>query len=187
MPYINVTLLPGYDAEVRARLADRLAITTRSTIAAARPGTIVSVVEAATYYRDGRTLAGGGKAHPVAADLVRRFLQAMQERDLPAAQALLAPGFEMHFPGGAPMQRLEDLVEWSRSRYQRVAKVIEGVDECWADGDHTVVWCRGTLEGMWPDGSPFHGVRFVDRFEVEAGRIRRQDVWNDLAEARARQ
>ncbi len=40
-------------------------------------------------------------------------------------------------------------------------------------------------QGRWPDGRPFEGVRFMDRFEVAGGLVRRQEVWNDLAEARA--
>jgi hypothetical protein len=45
-----------------------------------------------------------------------------------------------------------------------------------------VVYCSGTLEGVWLDGSAFSGIRFIDRFEVAGGRIVRQDVWNDLGE-----
>ena len=49
----------------------------------------------------------------------------------------------------------------------------------------TTVYVYGTLEGVWLDGSPFAGIRFVDRFEIdEAGLIVDQKVWNDLAEAR---
>ena len=46
-----------------------------------------------------------------------------------------------------------------------------------------MVYARGTLNGAWLDGSPFNGIRFIDRFEVRAGKITRQEVWNDLAEA----
>jgi multidrug efflux pump subunit AcrB len=35
-----------------------------------------------------------------------------------------------------------------------------------------------------PDGTPFEGIRFVDRFAMTPdGRIAEQDVWNDLGEA----
>jgi hypothetical protein len=40
------------------------------------------------------------------------------------------------------------------------------------------------LEGVWPDGSVFAGVRFIDRFVLVDGLIQQQDVWNDPAEAR---
>ena len=119
------------------------------------------------------------------AALVQRFLGLMQERDLPAAQALLAPGFEMCFPGGATMHRLEELVQWARQRYQRAAKTYERTDCCTTDG-RTVVYWMGTLHGVWLDGTPFEGIRFIDRFELADGRIQRQDVWNDMAELRAR-
>ncbi|MEP3665110.1 MAG: nuclear transport factor 2 family protein, partial [Roseibium sp.] len=38
------------------------------------------------------------------------------------------------------------------------------------------------LYGEWPDGSPFEGNRYIDRFEVADGKIARMDVWNDSAE-----
>ena len=38
----------------------------------------------------------------------------------------------------------------------------------------------------WLDGSEFKNIRFIDRFEVVKGKLQRQDVWNDLAEIRAK-
>lgn len=116
--------------------------------------------------------------------LVRRFLAAMEARDLAAARACMAEGAAMNFPGGARMARLEDLLAWARPRYRRVAKSYEGFEALDGAGGQ-VVWCRGTLSGEWPDGAPFAGIRFIDRFEVRAGLIRRQDVWNDMGEAMA--
>ena len=46
----------------------------------------------------------------------------------------------------------------------------------------TVVYSLGTLYGAWPDGTPFEGNRYVDRYVVRAGRIAQMDVWNDSAE-----
>jgi len=185
MPVISVTLLPVYDAATEARLVQRLALAARSVIAAPAAGTTSYVQHAAAYQRDGRLMGKGGAPHPDASVLVRDFLSRMQDRELDAARQLLAPGFAMHFPGSAPMTRLEELLEWARTRYQRVAKRIERVEESWGDG-LTTVHCSGTLLGAWLDGSSFEGVRFIDRFEVADGLIRRQDVWNDLAEARPR-
>ncbi len=82
------------------------------------------------------------------------------------------------------MQQLEQLVHWAKDRYQRVAKNYEKFDESWAQ-DSTVVYCSGTLNGVWLDGSEFTSVRFIDRFEITKGLISRQDVWNDLAEVKA--
>jgi ketosteroid isomerase-like protein len=110
-------------------------------------------------------------------DTVRRFLAALEARDLEAARALLAPGATMRFPGAAPFASLEEVVAWSRPRYRFVAKSFDGWDVA-RDG---TVWCRGTLRGEWPDGTPFAGIRFVDRFEVRSGLIAAQEVWNDMA------
>ena len=108
----------------------------------------------------------------------------MQARDLSAASALLAPEFVMHFPGHTAMHTLSELVSWAKGRYKSIAKDYERFDESWGDGV-TTVYCSGTLRGVWLDGSSFEGVRFIDRFDIADGKIRRQDVWNDLAETLA--
>ena len=46
----------------------------------------------------------------------------------------------------------------------------------------TIVYNIGTLYGEWPDGTPFEGNRYVDRFVVRGGKIVQMDVWNDSAE-----
>ena len=48
--------------------------------------------------------------------------------------------------------------------------------------NETVVYSIGTLYGEWPDGEPFEGNRYVDRFVVQGGKIVKMDVWNDSAE-----
>jgi phenylpyruvate tautomerase PptA (4-oxalocrotonate tautomerase family) len=181
MPVTQITLLPGYPAEVRERLVARVSSAVASVIDAPQAGITTFVNEAVTYQRDGRAFRSGNAAHPVASDLVRGFLAAMQARELDRAKTFLAPGFEMYFPGGVCFTALEQLVEWGRRRYRFVTKSFERFDEAWTT-DGAVVHCHGTLSGEWPDGRVFAGVRFIDRFEVEDGCLRRQDVWNDLAE-----
>ncbi len=180
MPVISVTLLPGYSRQAEERLVGRVAVAARSVIAASSAGTTVFVQHAHTYQRDGQVFSTGGAERPDACALVKEFLARMQARELDAAQAFLAPGFSMHFPGSGPMYRLEELVQWSRQRYRNVGKVFETFDECWS-GEGAVVYCSGTLYGVWLDGSAFEGVRFLDRFDIRNGLIERQDVWNDLA------
>lgn len=119
-----------------------------------------------------------------AGKIVTRFLAALEARDLASASALLAPGAQIRFPGGALFGRLEDMAEWAKERYQRVGKRIERMDVT-ASGDGDIVFCQGTLAGVWPDGSPFEGIRFADWFLIRGGRIVRQEVWNDIAEVRA--
>lgn len=114
--------------------------------------------------------------------LVEKFLETMAARDLPAARAMLAPGFTMTFPGGARFATLEELVAWAKPRYRWVKKRYERFDETPAADGETIVYCYGTLYGEWPDGVPFEGIRFIDRFAIRGGKLADQLVWNDLAE-----
>jgi phenylpyruvate tautomerase PptA (4-oxalocrotonate tautomerase family) len=182
MPVTQITLLPGYPEDVRARLVDHVSKAVRSVIAAPAAGVTTMVQEVATYQRDGRVFTTGNAAHPKASDLVAHYLQCMEQRDLAAARQCLASDFAMVFPGGAVMHDLTQLVQWASQRYQSVRKTYDGFDEAWTD-DCTVVYARGTLSGIWLDGTGFKGIRFIDRFEVAAGLLRKQEVWNDLGEA----
>lgn len=119
-------------------------------------------------------------------DLVRHFLDAMENRDLPAATACLADGFTMQFPGSATMTQLNELIEWSKPRYSKVSKTYDRFDVMVCDGSTSIVYCIGTLSGVWRDGTTFSGIRFIDRFEVADGKITQQDVWNDMAEEKSR-
>ena len=121
------------------------------------------------------------KAPQPAADLVREFLQAMAASDLETAKSFLADGFTMTFPGDARFSALEELVEWSQTRYRSVRKTIQTFDEA-SGPDGVAVYCFGTLSGVWLDGGDFDGIRFIDRFFVVDGKLTDQQVWNDMAE-----
>ena len=113
--------------------------------------------------------------------VVRLFLDLMERRQLPQAQALLAPDFTMTFPGNVSPPSLEALVEWAKNRYRFVRKTYEHVDVSTSVDGLSVVHCSGTLSGEWLDQTPFEGIRFIDRFEIREGLIQRQSVWNDMA------
>lgn len=119
------------------------------------------------------------KTDPI--QLVCDYLAAMERRDLAAAKAMLAPGFSMVFPGGARFESLEALVEWARPRYRRASKTYDRFDIApQADGS-SIVYCFGTLYGELNDGSPYSGIRFIDRFTVHDGKLADQMVWNDMS------
>jgi hypothetical protein len=122
---------------------------------------------------------GGGGAGGA---LVRDFLAAMEARDLARARTMLAPGFAMTFPGGARFATLEELVAWAKPRYRWVKKTYARFDALPGAGGDSVVYCHGTLRGVWPDGTGFEGIRFIDRFAIRDGLLADQQVWNDLAE-----
>jgi ketosteroid isomerase-like protein len=119
-------------------------------------------------------------------DTVRAYLAAMERRDLAAAQGLLAPGFAMTFPGGRRFETLEQLVAWAKPRYKRALKRYDRYDIAIQGDGSAVVYCFGTLYGELLDGSPYDGVRFIDRFTVRDGKLVDQMVWNDMAEVLGR-
>ncbi|MFK7967111.1 MAG: tautomerase family protein [Burkholderiaceae bacterium] len=201
MPVVQVNLIAGYDEKTRISLADRLTRAVRATIAAPTESITVFLHEVApaSYMRGQRSAAAAasdenkpkqadaaikpGAPVPDAQACVRAFLDAMGARDLAAARQWLAPDFTMEFPGPVRFQQLEELFEWSRPRYSEIIKTYERFESAW-QMDTTTVWCHGTLNGKWPDGRPFQGIRFVDRFTVRHGQLIDQTVWNDLAEHR---
>lgn len=119
-----------------------------------------------------------------AREIVHDYLTAMERRDLDTARALVADGAEIVFPGGYAPKTLEEIVEGSARRYREVKKRFEGTDVFEADG-RTIVYVYGMLYGAWLDGEKFDDIRFIDRFELDGGRIVSQRVWNDSGEARA--
>lgn len=108
---------------------------------------------------------------------VRSYLDAMERRDLATAKSFLAAGFYMLFPGGKRFDSLEQLVESAKTRYRSAKKKYERYE---AAGN--VMYCFGTLYGELLDGTPYSGIRFIDRFTVKDGRLVDQMVWNDMAE-----
>lgn len=117
-----------------------------------------------------------------AAETVERFLRLVEERKLDEAARFLAPEVAITFPGGRRFSSLADQVASSAGRFRNVRKVFERFDVV-SEGDEAIVYTFGTLEGEALDGTPFAGVRFIDRFVVVSGRIVDQRVWNDMAES----
>lgn len=187
MPIVQMHVLEGYTKDDKKRLGEALTDAVRLVVPAAPElvTIMISDMPAENYYR-GRTSRTPAPSKPNPAEIVRKFLSAMQSRDLETAQGVLAEGFAMVFPGAEPMTSLAALIDWSKPRYNYVIKAYDGFDTMQSAGDAAIVYCRGTLSGEWPDGTLFEGIRFIDRFEVVGGKITKQDVWNDIAETRAR-
>ena len=116
--------------------------------------------------------------------LALRYLAAMERRALDTALGLVSKDAEFIFPGGARRSDLAAIVTGSSGRYRAIAKHIERCDLCECSDGTAIVYVLGSLYGQWPDGTAFSGIRFVDRFEIAGGLIRRQEVWNDSGETR---
>lgn len=122
-----------------------------------------------------------------AAAVVDEFLRLIMLPDPVSARRYVAPGLRIRFTGGRAMADPTECTAFNAARYKWVKKRIECTETvatrspAGADGE-TVVYSIGTLYGEWPDGQPFEGNRYVDRYVVKAGLITHMDVWNDSAE-----
>jgi hypothetical protein len=116
--------------------------------------------------------------------IVWDFLTLFAQRRYGDANAFLAPGCRMVFPGGAVMTDCLQVPQRAASVYLWVKKAFERFDEYEA-ADGIVVYNYGTLWGEWLDGASFEGVRYIDRFLIRDGKIVDQQVWNDLCIAAA--
>ncbi len=116
-----------------------------------------------------------------AADIVERFLVASMIPDPEFASTFMSPDVAITFTGGRKFGHPRETTAFNANRYRWVKKKMERTDVAPGVGD-TVVYNTGTLYGEWPDGTPFEGNRYVDRFVVRDGQIVQMDVWNDSAE-----
>jgi hypothetical protein len=118
-----------------------------------------------------------------AAARVDEYLRLLMIPDPEAASRLVGPSLRIRFTGGRAMQRPAECAAFNATRYKWVKKRVERT-EVVAGGSaaHSVVYSLGTLHGEWPDGTPFEGNRYVDRYELRNGLIVQMDVWNDSAE-----
>lgn len=116
-----------------------------------------------------------------AADIVERFLVASMVPDPATAACYIAPDLAITFTGGRKYGHPSETAAFNAKRYKWVKKRMERSDVVAGHGE-TIVYNLGTLYGEWPDGTPFEGNRYVDRFVVRGGKIVRMDVWNDSAE-----
>lgn len=116
-----------------------------------------------------------------AAAIVERFLVASMVPDPETAARYIADDLAITFTGGRKYKHPRETTAFNACRYKWVKKKMERTDVVPGRGE-TIVYNLGTLYGEWPDGTPFEGNRYVDRFVVRGGKIVQMDVWNDSAE-----
>ncbi|HEU4377118.1 MAG TPA: nuclear transport factor 2 family protein [Hyphomicrobiaceae bacterium] len=116
-----------------------------------------------------------------AAEIVERFLVASMVPDPETAARYIASDLRITFTGGRQYSHPSETAAFNAGRYKWVKKKMERSDVVPGVGE-TIVYNLGTLYGEWPDGTPFEGNRYVDRFVVRGEKIVQMDVWNDSAE-----
>jgi hypothetical protein len=122
-----------------------------------------------------------------AAEIVDEFLRLVMIPDPVAASRYTAPDLKILFTGKRPMSAPAQCAQFNALRYKWVKKRIERTDVVLSSPEEiargeTIVYSIGTLYGEWPDGTPFEGNRYVDRYIVKKGLITEMGVWNDSAE-----
>lgn len=122
-----------------------------------------------------------------AGEVVNEFLRLIMIPDPVAASRHTDLGMKIIFTGKRTMREPADCTKFNASRYKWVKKRIDRTDVVMPSAEEaalgeTVVYSIGTLYGEWPDGKPFEGNRYVDRYVVKNGLITQMDVWNDSAE-----
>lgn len=115
------------------------------------------------------------------AQIVEKFLVASMVPDPVEAARYISDELKITFTGGRKYSHPRDTAAFNAKRYKWVKKKMERTDVVPGRGE-TIVYNLGTLYGEWPDGTPFEGNRYVDRFVVRGGKIVQMDVWNDSAE-----
>jgi len=115
------------------------------------------------------------------AEIVRAYLEASMVPDPDTAATYVKPGTTITFTGGRIFDHPREAASFNAGRYKWVKKRMDRFDVCPGE-DETIVYSIGTLYGEWPDGTPFEGNRYIDRFALKEGLIVKMDVWNDSAE-----
>jgi hypothetical protein len=118
--------------------------------------------------------------------LVERYLSLCERRDAAAAQSCWSTDAKVVFPGppgGRVFGSVDEMFASNNGRFRRAAKQLDfSVSGTRLSDGRSVAISTGTLHGETLAGTPFQGIRYLDLFVVEGGRIREQLVWNDLAE-----
>lgn len=115
--------------------------------------------------------------------IVEEFLRLVMIPDPEAASRHVATDLAIVFTGGRAMRRPAECSAFNATRYAWVKKKFGSTDVVQgATREEAVVYNTGTLYGAWPDGTPFEGNRYVDRYVLRHGLIVQMHVWNDSAE-----
>ena len=117
------------------------------------------------------------------AALVDEYLRVLMIPDPMAARRFVSPELKIRFTGGREMSDPAQCAAFNAGRYGWVKKRFEGTEVvAGASLEQAIVYNRGTLYGVWPDGLAFESNRYVDRYVIRHGLIVQMDVWNDSAE-----
>ncbi len=175
MPILKLTLIKGYSAKLPRGLWQKITDLIVQLIGAIPEVTSVMIeeVDQASYMRWRENKRPVAPAPPTG-KILKGYLDAMEARDLSKAASFLAEKFWMDLPGPVRMAYLEELVAWSKPRYQKVEKIYYyDPSEVYRE-DYTLATCHGVLHGIWPAGTQFRnsGLSISSHCRVEKSRAK---------------
>jgi hypothetical protein len=138
----------------------------------------ITSVSAQTAVIAGQAPAGQNMQDIV--NMVQKVILGAMAGDRATIETYIAPNVELLFVG-RKLAAAEEIGKFNATRYKWVKKAIDRWDVSYS-GKEVIVYSLGTLYGEWPDGKPFQGNRYIDRFIIVDGKITKMDVWNDSAE-----
>lgn len=121
-------------------------------------------------------------ARRLVSKLITDFIAAINARDPKAAEAYLAPGFKLIFPGPTEFTAVAPFLEWASGRYRSAEYSYDGFDLVGAEGGMLLVYSSGSLDGELINGEKFEKIRYCDRFRIKNGKILTKETWSDMAE-----
>lgn len=182
MPIIEAHILHGYDPGTRTRLAHGLTDALRLVIPAPPESITVVVHELAREnYMRGGALRRRGVALPDAADVVRRFHNAITTGDYDAAEAFMTKDGFFVVPGGARVDKPHDVAAFTASRWTEISVTVDSTDVC-PGPEGPIVFLRTRINGTLRDGTRREGLRSIQRFQFSGPLIARIDAISDLPE-----
>lgn len=113
--------------------------------------------------------------------LIENFVAAVHVHDAAAARRVLAPDYELVFPGPVRFFNVDEVFDWFSNRYAS-ARYSYGHMDIIEQAGRIVVYAAGSVAGALLDGSRFSDVRYIDRFDIVDGKIARKEVWSDMSD-----
>jgi limonene-1,2-epoxide hydrolase len=119
--------------------------------------------------------------HTEARRVVEQFIKGVNERNGDAVRAFASPHIQMTFPGGIVIRSVEAFFDWLAGRSPRSVYEYDVIDIV-ALHDRTVAYASGRAEGVTVSGVDFAGVRVMDKFVIQDGRVIVKEAWSDMAD-----
>ena len=105
-----------------------------------------------------------------AAKIVEEYLRLHMIPDPDAARRFCAPDMEIRFTGNRLMHDPAEATASTRPLQVGEEEVRPDPRRAGGTPEETIVYQTGHLYGEWPDGTPFEGNRYVDRYVVRPAR-----------------